>query len=127
MGPATVLPDAAALLAILHIDALAMLLPVLPLTVVAAAIGPREGAEAVLLVLFVVADVSTAVWPGEVSTTLHFGVDPGAVVGATVGPGIHADAVELIVEEVTFVAALVGPDEFALAGFLAFFVVTGVH
>lgn len=97
MSSTAVLPNPAALLAVLHVNALSVLLALLPLAVVAPAIRPGEGAHAVLLVLLVVTDVLSAIGPRKVPATFHFGIDPGAIVDATIGPGVHADAMQLVV------------------------------
>ena len=122
LNPLAHLPNALLSLALLHVDALAVLLALEPLAVVAAAIGPGEHAMPVLLVILVLADVLAAVGPGEDALALHAVVDPVAIEDAAVRPNVLASAMNVIIIEVALVGALVCPDKLALTMLLALLV-----
>mmetsp|Transcript_61552 Transcript_61552/g.172210 ORF Transcript_61552/g.172210 Transcript_61552/m.172210 type:complete len:324 (-) Transcript_61552:19-990(-) len=84
-------------------DAVAVLLPVLPLPVVAPPVRPSEGAVAVLQVVGVAADVDRAVRPIHAPPSVHVARLPTPAVHTAVGEGVPALAVHLVVEEVALV------------------------
>ena len=118
------LPHSAALLAFFDVDASSVLLALIPLSLVAATIGPCEGTVAMFLVILVLADVLTAVAPREDALTFHSIVNPIALEYSTVGPDVLADTMDVVLLEVTVVGALVAPNELSSAVLHALYIFT---
>lgn len=83
------------------IDTQAVLLTVLPQTVVLPAIGPCEHAATFFFVFVVLALILAAIRPGEDTMPVHLVVAPGAVVLPAVRPGVDTRSMDVILEELT--------------------------
>lgn len=68
----------------------AVLLAVLPRTVVSAAVGPIEGSHTVLLVIHVLAFVLAAIGPFGLSRAVHFVVLPLAFILSVLAPDVNS-------------------------------------
>mmetsp|Transcript_2980 Transcript_2980/g.4055 ORF Transcript_2980/g.4055 Transcript_2980/m.4055 type:complete len:430 (-) Transcript_2980:196-1485(-) len=94
----------------LAVNAVAVLLPVVPVAFVLAAVLPGIDTESVLAVIQVVAFVLAAVFPSIDALSVHIIVAPLAVIFATVGPDVKADTVDFVFKPLAVVAAAVVPD-----------------
>lgn len=115
-----------AFLAFFDVDSLPMLLALVPLTLVAASIGPGERARTVLLIILIFAYVPTAVTPREYSSSLHSVINPISLENTAVSPNVFADSVNVVLLEIAVVRALVTPNELAFAVFHALDVFSGI-
>ena len=120
------LPNTKFFLTFLHVNAFAMLFTLEPFAVVATTIGPGKDTVAMLLIIFVIADVFTAVTPSEHTLAFHSVVNPVTVKDATVGPDILAAPVNIVIVKGAFIRALVSPHKFTFAVLFAFLVFAGV-
>jgi hypothetical protein len=68
------------------VDALAVLLTIFPLTSILSAILPSVDAEALLFVSVVLAFVPPTIWPGEYSLAMHIIIFPLSCVNFSVRP-----------------------------------------
>eukprot|EP00437_Effrenium_voratum_P050332 CAMPEP_0181527454 /NCGR_PEP_ID=MMETSP1110-20121109/70012_1 /TAXON_ID=174948 /ORGANISM="Symbiodinium sp., Strain CCMP421" /LENGTH=255 /DNA_ID=CAMNT_0023658331 /DNA_START=178 /DNA_END=943 /DNA_ORIENTATION=- len=92
-----------------------MLPPILPLASVLPAVGPSEGALAVLLVLLIAATIGAAICPDHLTIAMQAVLLPLPGVGATIRPLVRADAVDVVLLEGPDVRGPIGPGEGALA------------
>ena len=97
------------------IVAFAMLLILVPSTVVDSAVRPEVDAFAVFLVVLVVALVSTPVFPSVNSFSIHQVVFPLAFVDPTVGPGVLSLASDVVGFPSALVRAAIKPSDSACA------------
>jgi hypothetical protein len=79
----------------------AMLFPVVPAALVAAAVGPLELPVAALFVIYVLSHIHSAVSPSEAAFAVHFIVFPLALIFSFVRPNVDAAAVDVIVGELS--------------------------
>lgn len=114
------LPNAVPFLALLYIDALSVLLALVPLALVAATIGPCESTDSVFLIVTVLAYVLASIAPGEDAASFHPVVNPIALVHPAVRPDVFAHTVDIVLIEVSVVRALVTPDKLAFSVLHAF-------
>lgn len=98
-----------------EIDALSVHFVVFEATLIATAISPLESANAVLLVVGVVAGVDPSVGPAEDTISIHLVVLPVSLVVTAVVPLIGAFALDVVVDEITSEGVAIVPDEQALA------------
>merc|ERR1719473_1807634 len=91
-----------------------MLLSLRPLTVILAAVRPREDAMTILHISDVLALVYTSVIPSERTGSVHLVLAPLSVEDARVGPLIPSFAVNIVRQELAVEAAPVRPAELAL-------------
>ena len=96
-----------------------MLLAILPATLVLPTIGPEESTLSLLLVVDILAFISSAVRPSKDTVALHLVVDPVAIELPAVSPVVRALALDIIVLERALVRAPVGPGELALSVLLS--------
>lgn len=122
----THLPDTMSLLAFFDVDALPVLLALVPLTLVAASVGPRECARAMFLIILVFAYVFAAVTPREHSSSLHPVINPISLEDTAVGPDVLANTVNIVLLEIAIVSALIAPNELSFAMFHTFHVFSRV-
>jgi hypothetical protein len=66
------------------INTFAVLLPALPVSLVAATVGPKELSVALLLIINVLSNIFSSVSPGECTFTVHLIISPFAFVFTTV-------------------------------------------
>jgi len=104
---------------LLIIRSLAVLLAVLPVADVFAAIGPLEGALAMLFIIEVFSFVFPAVGPSEETSALHLVSVPLARVDTSIAPSVLAIALDVVVDEIASELGCVCPDEDSVAVLLA--------
>ena len=105
-----------------EVSSQAVLLSILPFSVVLAAVGPGKNAVALLLIVVVLALVAAAIMPREDTLPVHFVVGPGAAVLAPITPRVNALTFNIVIEEGTRVGGAVRPVKFALPVLLTIFV-----
>mmetsp|Transcript_16185 Transcript_16185/g.38725 ORF Transcript_16185/g.38725 Transcript_16185/m.38725 type:complete len:367 (-) Transcript_16185:97-1197(-) len=99
------------------VDPSPVLLAVAPSPHILAAIRPCECTDSLLLVVFVLSRVRSAVGPREGALAVHAVLLPLAVVLATVRPLVHAPTLNVVVVEAAVIHRTVCPREGALSVF----------
>ena len=93
--------------------ALAMLLPVLPGTLVDSSIWPFQGALSLLLVFKVLAHVLTAISPCEFTATVHLIILPGTFVAPLISPFVLSKATDIVELKLAIVTRSICPGKLA--------------
>mmetsp|Transcript_38123 Transcript_38123/g.75604 ORF Transcript_38123/g.75604 Transcript_38123/m.75604 type:complete len:271 (+) Transcript_38123:316-1128(+) len=92
-----------------------MLPTVLPLAVVAAAIGPRKDAISSLLVINVVSLIAPAIRPHTSSGSVHAVHMPLTLKPPAIAPGIYTVTINAIIVKFASIGGIIGPTEAACA------------
>ena len=110
-----VFPDASSITAILSVDALTMLLSILPPAFVLLSVVPGVDSVSVFSIILVLTFVHSAVFPGVNTFTVHIIVSPLAVILSAIRPHVDTFAVDLVLAPFSFVHASVVPDVLAVS------------
>ena len=106
------------------IGAEAVLLSILPISIIFAVVWPSEDTMALLFIIDVHAFILAAITPSEDAESVHFVILPLSVVLTAVRPAVDTLSVNIVLEELTVVGGAVGPEELSMTVFLTVAVLT---